>query len=253
MKGDRAGESPSVAPARQSRASGRWTGAALLAAAVITLATETYLVAVRTAGVPRVTRTDQSFLVDGLGQGRRVSQTFWMRAGGLDGVRLSAVAQGEAGAGNFAMALYEVSRDRDGALVDGAERLLFRDRVTAGALTRHPTFLFAVPRVDDSAGRSYRVDIWMPEPRPDAGIGLWAIDGRASEGGSLFINGQSAYAERVVEARATRTTGWARLRYRFGGAGLTLLLILAAVAHAALFVGLRAVVAGAHGLTVPPK
>jgi len=135
--------------------------------------------------------------------------------------------------------------------VGGAERLLFRDRVSVDTATRHPTFLFAVPPIDESDRRSYRVDVWMPEPRPAAGIGLWATEGRSSEDGSLFINGLSGYAELVFEARATRATVWARLRHRFGGAGLTLLLLLAAGAHAALFVGLRAIAAGAHAFTEP--
>ena len=247
MRTVRKQEPPSVAPARHARAPGRWTGAALVAAMIATLATETYLIVVdRTVSGARVPKTDQSFLVNGLGQGVRISQTFLMRAGGLDEVRLSAVAQDEAGAGNLAVALYEVWRDRD-----GAERLLFRDRVTAGALTRYPTFRFAVPRVDDTAHRSFRIDIWMPEPRPEVGISLWATDGRSSEDGSLFINGQSAYAELVFETRATRATVWARLRNRFGGAGLTLLLLLSVGAHAALFVGLRAIAAGGHAFTEP--
>ncbi len=245
MRAVRKRETPSAAPARPARAPGHWTGAALLAATVITLATETYLVvADRTVSGARVPRTDQSFLVEGLGQGHRISQTFVMRADGLDGIRLNAVAQGET-EGELALALYEVTRDQESAAVGGAERLLFRDRVAVDTATRHPTFLFAVPPIDESAGRSYRVDIWMPEPRPAAGIGLWATDGRSSEDGSLFINGLSGYAELVFEARATRATVWAGLGHRFGGFGLTLLLILAAVAHAALFVGLRAVVASA--------
>ena len=41
------------------------------------------------------------------------------------------------------------------------------------------------------------------------------------------------------------------MRHRFDGAGLTLLLLLAAGAHAALFVGLRAIAAGAHAFTEP--
>ena len=193
----------------------------------------------------RVPRSDQSFLVEGLGQGHRISQTFVMRANGLDGIRLNVVAQGETDAGELALALYEVTPDQESAAVGGAERLLFRDRVSVDTLTRHPTFLFAVPPIDESAGRLYRIDIWMPEPRPAAGIGLWATDGRSSDGGSLFINGASGYAELVFEAWATRATVWAGLEHRFGGFGLTLLLILAAVAHVALFVGLRAVVASA--------
>ena len=246
MRAVRKRETPSAAPARHALAPGRRIGAALLAAAVITLATETYLVvADRTVSGARVPRTDQSFLVEGLGQGHRISQTFVMRADGLDEIRLNAVAQGETDEGELALALYEVTRDQESAAVGGAERLLFRDRVAVDTATRHPTFLFAVPPIDESGGRSYRVDIWMPEPRPAAGIGLWATDGRSSEGGSLFINGLSGYAELVFEAWATRATVWAGLGHRFGGFGLTLLLILAAVAHAALFVGLRAVVASA--------
>ena len=246
------GEPPSALPARLAREPGRWIGAALLAAAVATLATEAYLVvADRTASGARVSRTDQSFLVNGLGQGHRIGQTFLMRADGLDGIRLNAVAKGDTDDGELALALYEVTRDQESAAVVGAEHLLFQDRVAVDTATRYPTFLFAFPPIDQSYGRSYRVDIWMPEPRPAAGIGLWATEGRSSEDGTLLINGLSGYAELVFEARATRATVWARLRHRFGGVGLTLLLLLAASAHAALFVVLHAIAAGPDARTEP--
>ena len=146
MRAVRKRETPSAAPARHALAPGRRIGAALLAATVITLATETYLiVADRTVSGARVPRTDQSFLVEGLGQGHRISQTFVMRADGLDGIRLNAVAQGETDQGELALALYEVTWDQESAAVGGAERLLFRDRVAVDTATRHPTFLFAVP------------------------------------------------------------------------------------------------------------
>jgi hypothetical protein len=250
MRTVRKRESPSAPPARSGRAPGHWIGAALIAATVTTLATEAYLVvADRTVIGARVSRTDQSFLVDGLGQGHRLGQTFVMREDGLDGIRLNAVAQGETDEGEIALALYELPRES--ATAGDAERLVFQDRVAVDTATRGPTFLFAFPPVAESDGRSYRVDIWMPEPRPAAGIGLWATEGRSSENGSLFINGLSGYAELVFDAQATRATVWSRLQHRFGGAGLTLLLALAAVAHAALFVGLRAIVAG--GLAHSPN
>ena len=239
------------APTRYARDTGRRACAALLAVAAITLATEAYLaVADRTISGARVDRTDESFLVDQLGKGARIGQTFMMRANGLDGIRLNVVAQGKTAEGEFALALYEMTRDEESA-VGVAERLLVQDRVSVDLATRHSTFLFAFPAIDESYGRSYRVDISMPEPQPTAGIGLWATDGRSSEDGSLFVNGVSGYSELVFEARATRPTVWTGLRHRFGWPGLTLLLLLAAGAHAALFVGLRAIVNGTHASLEP--
>ncbi len=226
----------------ENRSSVRGVRRVLLIVAVLALAAETYLVAGRVVGVPRVPMTPDSILVDGLGKGHRISQTFLLRAGGFHGVRISVSASDASMQGEVALALYEVERDLDGGVVDGQQRFLFRNGFPLRVVTGEPTFLFRFPEIDASAGRSYRLDVWIPEPRPEHDVSLWAIEGRWSEGGSLFVNGQSAYAELVFETLATRGTVWARLRHQFGGAALAALLFLAAGAHVALFVGVRALV-----------
>ncbi len=233
------------------RGQGRGACAALVVVVVSMLMAEVYLVVGRSVGLPRVPRTAESFEVEGLARGHRVSQTFLLGAGGFDGVRLSTAVRGASHDGAIALELYEVPRDRDGVVIDGAQRLLFRDRVPVRTVIREPTFLFRFPAIDGSAGHFYRLDVWMPEPRNDDGVSLWATDGRWSEGGSLFINGQSGYAELVFETHATRATVWGRLRHRFGRRGLAALLLLVVGAHGALVVVIRSLVTAPPSLKTP--
>ena len=112
---------------------------------------------------------------------------------------------------------------------------------------REPTFVFRFPEIRESAGRSYRLDLRMSGANPETGIGLWATDGRWSGGGSLFINGQSAFSELVFETRARQyATLWARLDHRFDGLGLIGFVLLAACAHGVFFVVVYSL------MTMPP-
>ena len=207
--------------------------------AALVLAAEAYFVVGRAVGLPRTPLKTDSFLDDNLAKGHRVSQTMDVGAGGFNEIRLKAAALGGPPSGEVTMALYEVARDVEGG-VEGSERFIYRDVIPARGAIREPTFAFRFPVIDNSAGRSYRLDIRMLEANPRNGFGLWATEGRWSGGGSMFVNDQSAYAELVFETGATRATAWARLRHRFGGLGLMGLVLLAACAHAALFVILYA-------------
>ncbi len=216
-----------------------WKAIVILGALV--LITETYLVAGRAVGLPRTPLNAASFLVDGLSKGHRVSQTMKLGAGGFNEIRLRASPLGETYSGELTWALYEVG------IIEGEERFLYRDVIPARVAIREATFAFRFPVIDESAGRWYRLDIWMEEANPQNGIGLWATDGRWSGGGSMFINDQSAFAELVFETRAIRATVWARLRHHFSGLGLVGLVLLAACTHGAFFIILHAL------MTMPPQ
>ena len=204
----------------------------------LVLMTEAYVVAGRAVGLPRTPLHPESFLVDGLAKGYRVSQTMRLGAGGFNEIRLTASSLNATQFGALTWALYDQSRV-------GEARFLYRDIIPTRVAVRDPTFALRFPVIDDSAGRWYRLDIWMSDPNPQNDIGLWATGGRWSGGGSMFVNGVSAYSELVFETGATRTTTWARLRHHFGGLGLIGFLLLAACAHGAFFMIV-------HALTTTP-
>ena len=204
--------------------------------AALVLAAEAYLVVGRAVGLPQTPLKTDSFLVDNLAKGHRVSQTMRIGAGGFNEIRLRASPLGATHSGEVTLALYEVPRDVEGGVImEGEERFVYRDVIPARVAVSEPTLAFRFPVIDESAGRSYRLDIQMSEPNPQNGIGLWATDGRWSGGGSMFINGQSAYAELAFETQATRATTWARLRHHFRGVRLAGLIMFALCAHLALF------------------
>lgn len=198
----------------------------------VLVATELYAVAGRAAGLPRTPLKADSFLVDGLARGDRVSQTMRIGAGGFSEIRLSASPLGTMESGDVVFTLYEMGA------VEGEGRFLYRDVVPVRAVVRDLTFAFGFPVVDNSATRPYRLDIQMSVANPQNGIGLWATHGLA--GGSMYINGRSASASLVSETRATRATVWARLRHRFSGFELAGLVLMAACAHGLLFMLLQA-------------
>ncbi len=206
---------------------------AVLILGVLVLATETYFVAGRVVGLPRTRLQADSFLVDDLAKGHSVSQIMRIGAGGFNGIRLSASPLGATDSGAVILALYE------GGRIEDEGRLVYRDVVPVRVVIREPTFAFRFPVIDDSAGGAYRLDIWMSEANPENGIGLWATPGRSS-GGSMYINGRSAYASLVSETRATRATVWARLRHPLGGVSLIGLVLMAACAHGVFFMVLHA-------------
>ncbi len=221
--------------------------------AALVLAAEVYFIVGRAVGLPRTPLTADSFLDDNLAKGHRVSQTMKIEAGGFNEIRLRASPLGATRSGEVTLALYEVPRDESeidlwrgrsratgvnimGELImEGEEQLVYQDVIPASIAVSEPTFAFRFPVIDESAGRSYRLDIQMSEPNPQNGIGLWATDGRWSGDGSMFINDQSAYAELVFETQATRATTWARLRYHVRGLRLVGLIMFAICAHLVLF------------------
>ncbi len=216
-----------------------WKAIVILGAVV--LITETYFLVGRAVELPRTPLMPDSFLVDDLAKGHRVSQTMKIGAGGFNEIRLRASPLGATPSGDVTLALYEAG------IIEGEERFLYRDVIPVRVVIREPTFVFRFPVIDESAGRWYRLDIRMAEANPQNGIGLWATDGRWSGGGSMLINDQSAYAELVFETRATRVTAWARLRHHFGGLGLIGFVFLAACAHGAFFIILHSL------MTMPPQ
>ena len=208
---------------------------------------EIYVVAGRNVELPRTPLTADSFLVDGLTKGVGVTQTMTVKAGGFNEVVFGVAPIGDAHTGKLNWSLHEIRRVSYGTsdlhwqrMVKNEERFLYRDVVEAQAVVRTSELALRFPVIEESAGRSYRLDIWPADARVQNGIGLWATDGLWTDGGSMFVNGLSGYSEFVFEARATRVTVWDSLRHYFGGLGFVIFLLLGACAHGALFVVLRA-------------
>ncbi len=220
----------------------RTAGAALF---FLVLCVEIYVIAGSRVELPRTPLTGNSFLVDGLAKGVGISQTTTIRAGGFNEVVFSVAPIGEVHSGKLNWSLHEVERVSYGRCdpqnpcertVEREDRFLYRDVVRAQAVLEAGELVLRFPVIDESKGRSYRLDVWPADARVQNGIGLWATDGWPwTEGGSMLVNGLGGFSEFVYEARATRVTVWDDLRHYFGGLGLTALLFLAVCAHGALF------------------
>ncbi len=206
-----------------------------------TVCVEAYVIAGRRFELPRTPMTADSFLVDGLTRGVSVTQTMTIRAGGFNEVVFSVASIGEVHVGKLNWSLREVQRVAYGETVTSEDRFLYRDVVDARAVLEAGELMLRFPVIDESKGRSYRLDIWPADARVQNGIGLWATDGGPwTEGGSMLVNGLSGFSEFVYEARATRVTVWDDLRHYFGGLGLMAFLFLAMCAHGALFAVIQA-------------
>ena len=219
----------------------RLASTAIVVLAAFLFALEIYLVTRPVDGLPRTPVRTDTFLTDGLAKGYRVSQTMKIEAGGFDEILLRASPVGETHLGKMALALYEIETVEGEERFSGEERFLYRDVVPVRVALSQPTFMFKFPAIDESAGRWYRVEIWMANTYSQNEIELWATPGRWSAGGSLFINDLSAYAELVFETRASRrATVGASLLHHFGTVGAAVLLVLAACAHIAFYMTLYA-------------
>jgi len=215
----------------------RKVGAALF---LLMVCIEVYVIVGRRVELPRTPMTEDSFLVDGLTKGVGVTQTMTIRAGGFNEVVFSVAPVGEIHLGKLNWSLREVQRVVYRGTVTSEDRFLYRGVVRAQAVLGAGELALRFPVIDESKGRSYRLDIWPADARVQNGIGLWATDGRWTEGGSMFINGLSGFSEFVYEARATRVTVWGDLRHYFGGLELMAFLLLAVCAHGALFAVIQA-------------
>jgi len=87
-----------------------------------------------------------------------------------------------------------------------------------------------------SAGRRFRLKVRSDPAKPVTGVGLWATDGRWSDGGTLFVAGREGYAELVFSVRATTGAVSACLARRFASPALVGLGLLVLLIHALVFV-----------------
>ena len=215
----------------------RRVGAALF---LLVVCIEVYLIVGRRVELPRTPLTEDSFLVDGLTRGVGVTQTMTIRAGGFNEVVFSVAPIGEIHLGKLNWSLREVQPGAYRGTMTSEDRFLYRGVVRAQAVLGAGELVLRFPVIDESKGRSYRLDVWPADARVQNGIGLWATGGPWTEGGSMFINGLSGFSEFVYEARATRVTVWGDLRHYFGGLELMAFLLLAVCAHGALFAVIQA-------------
>ena len=215
--------------------------AAIVVFCAVVLAMEIYLVLQPVDGLPWTPFTSDSFLVEGLSKGHRVSQTMLIETDGFDEILFRASRIGEPRSGEVVLALYETATGNRG------EQFLYGDIVPVSLITSQPTFVFRFPEIDESADRWYRLDMWMSNTHSQDEIDVWATPGRWSGGGSLFINEQSGYADLVFETRASRrATVWDNLWLRFGRLRLTLFLTLAACVHLAFCMILHTLILTPH-------
>lgn len=204
----------------------------IVVAAALIILLEIWIVCRPVNGLPRTPLRADSFLIHGLDEGHRISQTMRVASGGFDQIVLRASPFGEIHRGYVVLELYE----SEAGTITGEQRFLYRNIVPVSVFISDQVFSFRFPEIKESAGHWYRLDVWMADRNVRSGVGLWATNGRWSEGGSMFINDQAAYAELVFEAQATRrATSLLALWHHFSEVGLAVFLILAVCVHVAFF------------------
>lgn len=213
----------------------RLAGAVWLILAVVGF----YLGLVRMHGAPRVPLRADSFQTAELFGPGRISQTVPLGTGGFNAIGFRAGPAGEQTQGQVILSLFERRGDVD-------ERLLYETRVPASEIVAAPSYRFAFPPIEDSRGRMYRLQLRLPDAERGQGIVLWASDGRWTDGGSLFIGDESAYAELVFDVGVASSTLWSGLleRARSGNQrrpGMLVLALMFIAANAAFVLVCRAI------------
>jgi len=188
----------------------RSRGLAVLAGLVlVALAGEGYLVFVHPFGATANRADRTAGFVGEVAGPTALDQTFQVGAAGFD--RLSIHARPAAGEveGRLVMDLIEIDR--------GQERPRFRAVVGAQAVADAGRWDTALPDMQDSRWRRFRVIIALPDARPGHGLALLVNRRDTLKGESLHLGGREQWGDLVFETGATRATVWRNLRYVMGG------------------------------------
>ena len=159
-------------------------------------------------GVPRVPSWAGDHLTPEITEGRVISQTMALQAPGFHEITIQAEAVSSETGGLVRFGLIELTRDDE-------ERLVRSRSVPAGEGLADPEYTIRFDALMQSAGQRYRLDVMMPGTPAGQGIVLRAADGRWTNGGSIFVNGQEGFSEIVFATDATHATPWGRLVHHF--------------------------------------
>jgi hypothetical protein len=162
----------------------------ILALGVLVLAAQVARVAVLTWTAPDLTRGGRSFLIEAV-QGETVfSQTFDVRSGGLEAIRVEVARAGE---GSIEARLLGVTSD-------GSEGQLRAHAIDPGDEDDCCVFRFA--RIPNSARRRYRLELRVTGTGPDRGPALRAVAANAT--GGLAINGHPQPSNLIMTVDGAR-------------------------------------------------
>lgn len=121
------------------------------------------------------------------------SQTFVMTADGLSAVEFETVRTGVPG-GNVRIELRELTR--------GSAPVVREAEVPADDLVDSSTYRFAFAPVNESGGRTYRVDVGPSATRPPSGVALSATKGPGYSAGTLLVNDRERWADLVFRVHS---------------------------------------------------
>ena len=143
-----------------------------------------------------------------------ISQTFEAGAAALSAVDLHPVAVGPV-AGRLRLELWDVASGR-------GER---QAEIEATEFVRAGVYRFAFKPVEQSAGRTYRLDIRSAGDTADSGVGLRATKGERYQAGALFIKGRQRWADAAFSTYPQAPSLFSRLLHSPDrrGAGITAL------------------------------
>lgn len=146
------------------------------------------------------------FLTNEIVDGLRISQVMRVDASGLQGITLHPNPSHPSGKAWVVFELFDLAK-RD---VDAPVR---RVTAAAGDVAAGSAYVVRFVPIDRSAGRWYRLDVLVPGAEAGEGIRLNGVDGHHTDGGTMLVNGQEAFADLVFQTGVVRERLLERLGY----------------------------------------
>jgi hypothetical protein len=164
-----------------------------------------YRLFVHQQGVPQTTAASgDTTTVGGIIGAWTISQSFTLEAGGFDGVSVQARPMGPRVAGQVLFEIFELDDARGARL---HYRIVRDAREVVAGRSYHVTF----PPIEPSKGRTFRLDVRVPNAPADGMIALVATRDDAYPAGRLFAGGREQWGDLVFATSARRATVASRL------------------------------------------
>jgi hypothetical protein len=174
----------------------RWLTFGVTSALV--LAWEAYTIFLAQYGTPFSRPVHAQFMATEVAGDVTVSQTMTLEAPGFDRIVVHARPYGRRVSGEVVFELRE--------LAPGGPRLVFRTVRPAAEVTASDSYAVRLPPIEESAHRTYLLQIAAPRTRPGEGIALLAIREDAYPQGASFVGSREQWGDLVFETSASRAT-----------------------------------------------
>ena len=174
----------------------RYLSFGLASAAV--LAWEIHVIFLAEYGTPFSKPVHARFMTTEVAGDVAVSQTMTLWAAGFNRIVIHARPYGKSVSGEVVFELTE--------LVPEGERPVFRTVRPAAEVTAADAYALRLPPIEDSARRTYRLQLTAPRTRPGEGITLLATREDGCPQGALFVGNREQWGDLAFETSASRAT-----------------------------------------------